>query len=177
MPLNPHRGPRRCCADERNDCRKPVQTLQLLMASFLQRVLSAASLFEFAAQNASLFAVVRPFLHLGFDALVRQIANALLKFPSHVISHRCSPLSGLLTRKKRSKKDCFQQPGSETYATPRQAVTRRRGTICSAPDSLKSPRAQMKSSESRTFSVKRCNSLRSLLLYLVPKALLGESSK
>jgi hypothetical protein len=63
------------------------------MASFLRRVLSAASLFEFAAQNASLFAVVRPFLHLGFDALVTQIANALLKFPSHVISHRCSPFS------------------------------------------------------------------------------------
>jgi hypothetical protein len=46
-----------------------------------------------------------------------------------------------------------------------------------APDSLKSPRAQMKSSEIRTFSVMRGNSLRSLLLYLFPKALLGESSK
>jgi hypothetical protein len=63
------------------------------MASFLRRVLSAASLFEFAAQNASLFAVVRPFIHLGFDALVTQIANALLKFPSRVIPHRCSPFS------------------------------------------------------------------------------------
>jgi len=89
MPLNPQR----CSADERNHSRKPLQTLQVLMASFLWRVLSAASLFEFAAQDASLFAVVRPFLHLGFDALVRQIANALLKFPSRVISHRCSPVS------------------------------------------------------------------------------------
>jgi hypothetical protein len=89
MPLNPQR----CSADERNHSRKPVQTLQVLMASVLWRVLSAASLFEFVAQDASLFAVVRPFVHLGFDALVRQIANALLKFPSRVISHRCSPVS------------------------------------------------------------------------------------
>jgi hypothetical protein len=44
-------------------------------------------------------------------------------------------------------------------------------------NALKSPRAQMKSSEIRTFSVMRCNSLRSLLLYLFPKALSGESSK
>src|SRR4029434_1572354 len=87
--------------DERNDCRKPVQTRQLLMASFLRRILSAASLFEFAAQNASLFAVVRPFLHLGFDALVPQIANALLKFPSRVISHRCSPVSRASRRGRR----------------------------------------------------------------------------
>src|SRR5512132_985896 len=99
MPLKPHRGPRRCSADERHHCRKPVQTLQVLMASFLCRVLSAASLFEFAAQDASLFAVVRPFLHLGFDALVRQIVNALLKFPSRVISHRCSPVSRASRRK------------------------------------------------------------------------------
>ena len=33
-------------------CHKPVQTLQVLMASFLCRVLSAASLFEFAARLA-----------------------------------------------------------------------------------------------------------------------------
>ena len=98
MPLNPHR----CSADERNHCRKPVQTLQVLMASFLWRVLSAASLFEFAAQDASLFAVVRPFLHLGFDARVRQIANALLKFPSRVISHRCSPVSRASRRVRRT---------------------------------------------------------------------------
>src|SRR4029077_13053958 len=98
MPLNPQSS----SAEDRNHSRKPVQTLQVLMASFLWCVLSAASLFEFAAQHGSLFAVVRPFLHLGFDALVRQIANALLKFPSRVISHRCSPVSRASRRGRRT---------------------------------------------------------------------------
>src|SRR5262245_42006164 len=100
MPLNPHR----CSASERNHCCKPVQTLQVLMASFLWRALSAASLFEFAAQDGSLFAVVRPVLHLVFDAFVRQIANTLLKFPSRVISHS---LLSRLTRIRLQLAICF----------------------------------------------------------------------
>jgi hypothetical protein len=49
--------------------------------------------------------------------------------------------------------------------------------IVRASNSLKSPRAQMKLSEIRTFSVICCNPLGWLLLYPVPKALLGELSK
>jgi hypothetical protein len=137
MRLNPHRGPRRCCADERNHCRKPVQTLQLLMASFLLRVLSAASLFEFAAQDASLFAVVRPFLHLGFDARVRQIANALLKFPSHVISHRCSP-SRAPAAAQDQRRTRATQPRNGTLITLRLLCGRQKRQDCFACSTGKS---------------------------------------
>jgi hypothetical protein len=42
-----------------------------------------------------------------------------------------------------------------------------------APDSIEIDTRAMKSSEIQTFSVMRCNPLRSLLLYLVPKATVG----
>jgi len=65
--------------------------------------------------------------------------------------------------------------GRTRDSMPRIGIASRQTTRCfsSGGEFLKKSPAALKSSEIQTFSVMRCNPLRSLLLYLVPKATVG----